>query len=320
MSSHAMKALQTRSGIVPFPAYVPVTTFGNKYPLDDLIRPYLPRLASAVMVSLHYAKQMDRRPSVPLMIDSGGFACLLNGTKLESRNGLGVLVRTNDDNVEKIHPSDVLDFQEENADIAFTLDFPIPPGTHVNEAKRRLELTIANAVWALNNRRRRDLILYACVQGWDIESYVECAQTYAHHDFDGIAIGGLVPRLRDRETFFRIVKAIRSTVPDKPIHVFGVGKPEIVSELFSLGVQSVDSSSYVKLAAEGKAWGRPGFHLHDASPVERLHLAIYNLANACQSPLPLSAHLQILNQLDTGLNKDTMPEVREHPEQYSVMC
>ena len=42
------RALNTRRGAIPLPAYVPVTTFGGRYPLDDLVRPYLPRLADAM--------------------------------------------------------------------------------------------------------------------------------------------------------------------------------------------------------------------------------------------------------------------------------
>lgn len=315
MSKPQLDFINTRSGPVRFPAYIPVTTFGEKYPLDDLVRPYLPRLAPAVMVSLHYARQMEQRPRLPIMVDSGGFACLMKNTSLESQNGLGVLVRSTEEGTERIHPTEVLDFQEQVADIAFTLDFPIPPGTSSGEAKRRLELTIANAIWALKNRRRRDLVLYACVQGWDIESYARCTKAYADYDFDGIAIGGLVPRLRNRDELFRIVKAVRHIARNKPLHVFGVGKPEIVADLYRLGVQSVDSSSYVKLAAEGKTWGQPDFCLPDASALERLHLAIYNLANACQAPIPLSAQLLLLKQIDRG---NTYKKRSEHDSPMGI--
>lgn len=75
------KSLTTPSGTIRFPAYVPVTTFGGKYPLDALIQPYLPRLAQVVMVSHHYALQMKERPRLPLMIDSGGFAALFEGIR-----------------------------------------------------------------------------------------------------------------------------------------------------------------------------------------------------------------------------------------------
>jgi len=291
-------SLETAHGAITWPAYVPVTTFGDKYPLDDLIRPYLPRLAQAVMVSFHYAKQMKERPTLPLFLDSGGFASLFQNANVRKVGRLGVLDTKTDEGAESLHPRDVLDFQEKHADVAFTLDFPIPPRMPRREARRRLSLTVANACWAVENRRRKDLLLFACVQGWDVASYTQCAKAYAKHPFDGIAIGGLVPRLHQFDTVLQIIDAVRAVEPDKPIHVFGIGKPGIVQELFSRGVQSVDSSSYVKFAADGRLWGQPEIWISDASPSERLHLALCNLAMAAQRELPLSAsHLLFGSQL-----------------------
>jgi helicase len=257
--------------------------------LDDLVRPYLWRLAPAAMVSFHYALQMKERPSFPLFIDSGGFASLFQNATVNLVGGLGVLQMSTEEKTVTLHPRDVLDFQEQHADVAFTLDFPIPPSMDLREAERRNRLTVANAHWALDNRRRKDMLLYACVQGWDVDSYQACAIEYASLGFDGIAIGGLVPRISDFRGVLKIVDAVRSAVPDKPLHALGLGKPEIVEALFRRGVQSVDSSSYIKLAADGRLWGQPALHLEDASPSERLHLALCNLAMATQSALPLSA-------------------------------
>lgn len=283
------RSLTTRRGMIPFPAYIPVTTFGDKYPLDDLVRPYLPRLAPAVMVSYHYARQMDESPRIPILIDSGGFASLFSNTRIVRSGELGVLEISQDDDVETVHPRDVLDFQEEKADVALTLDFPIPPGMNDSEAQQRQELTIANALWALANRRRRDLPLYACVQAWDVASARACVQAYVGEGFDGIAIGGLVPRAQDVEAVLGIVEAVRQEVPDLPLHVLGLGSPEIVSFLFKAGVDSVDSSSYVKLAANGKLWSTPEFEMKDPAPTDRLHLALCNLAFATGQTLPLSS-------------------------------
>ncbi len=124
------RSLSTARGDISFPAYLPVTTFGKKYPLDDLIRPYLPRLASAVMVSHYYAQQMEpeQRPSLPMWVDSGGFAALFEGSKILKKGDVGLLELTHGDIVETLHPKDVLAFQETHADVALTLDFPIPPG------------------------------------------------------------------------------------------------------------------------------------------------------------------------------------------------
>ena len=282
------RSLITRAGILKFPTYIPVTTFGKKYPLDDLIRPFLPSLASAVMVSYHYARQAKERLPLPMLVDSGGFASLFEWAAVEERAGLGVIKLMGGDDEETITPEGVLNFQEEIADVAFTLDFPIPPARVEEEGEKRLRLTVANALWAVRNRRRRDMPLYACVQGWDVESFKRCALAYVDQAFDGIAIGGLVPRARDSELVDGIVKAVRELFPNKPLHVFGLGQPNLVKRLFELGVDSVDSSSYVKLAADGKGWGqRVKPDSAEFSPLHRMHLAIANLAVASQRSLPL---------------------------------
>lgn len=280
--------LQTRGGIIRFPAYVPVTTFGEKYPLDKLIQPYLLRLAQCVMVSFHYARQMKEPLRLPLMVDSGGFASLFAGARIIKNGSLGILRVRQEHGMETIHPRDVLELQERIGDIAFTLDFPIPPGTEAKDAQGRQRLTIANAHWALANRRRRDLPLFACVQAWDERSARDCAREYKSAGFDGIAIGGLVPRARDHATVRSIVEAVRTEIGELPLHVFGLGKPEMTELLFKAGVDSVDSSSYVKLAADGRLWSNPDYRISEPTPSDRLHLALCNLATAVGSTLPLS--------------------------------
>jgi tRNA-guanine family transglycosylase len=274
------RQLLTPSGTLQFPAYVPVTTFGNKYPLDGLIQPYLPRLAQAVMVSHHYARQMTKRPRVPLMIDSGGFAALFEGSRILEEGGLGVLEINLGDSPERLTPWDVLEFQETHADLAFTLDFPIPPGLPLKEARKRQKLTIANALWALHNRRRDEMKLFACIQGWDPKSFERCAAAYKKAKFDGVALGGMVPRARDRELVLKCVRAVRKEIPELPLHVFGLGHPDFLAELFAAGVDSVDSSAYVKAAADGKSWYGEGQILTEPTPTDRLRLALENLAFA----------------------------------------
>jgi helicase len=223
-----------------------------------------------------------------LLIDSGGFATLFEGSRIAEEGSLGVLEIQTNEGVERLHPVDILDFQERNADVAFTLDFPIPPKTGPAEAERRQQLTIANAIWAIRNRRRQDLRLFACIQAWDEHSAAASATQLGVHPFDGFAVGGLVPRARDFDLVACIVAAVQSEIGDRPLHVFGLGKPEITSRLFELGVDSVDSSSYVKLAADGRLWENPGFQFPDPSAPDRLQLAISNLATATRIRLPLS--------------------------------
>jgi tRNA-guanine family transglycosylase len=241
------------------------------------------------MVSYPYALELTGDYSLPLLVDSGGFASLFKGSSIVTAGGLGVLEIVRGDGIERVHPRDVLDLQERVADIAFTLDFPIPPGTEPKEARLRQDLTIGNALWALDNRRRRDLLMFACLQGWDAESVRTAAQACAPSPFDGFAIGGLVPRARDHEMVLSMVEAVRDEIADRPLHVFGIGSPDLVEKLFERGVDSVDSSSYLKMAADGRLWGQSTFQVSDPTPFDRLHLALCNLAMAGGRALPLSA-------------------------------
>lgn len=61
-----------------------------------------------------------------------------------------------------------------------------------------------------------------------------------------------------------------------------------MKELFRLGVDSVDSSSYASLAAEGRTWSDPRSRVDVSSPEDLLRLAIMNLAVATGASLPLS--------------------------------
>jgi helicase len=251
------------------------------------------------MVSHYYARQMkpNDMPWSPIFLDSGGFASLFERAVVKEEDGLGVIAMTTDQGSEQIAPRDVLDFQERIADVAFSLDFPIPPGTAVVEARRRQALTIRNALWALANRRRSDLPLYACAQGWDVGSIAACAREYARAGFDGVAIGGLVPRAKNHAFVRDVVTAVRTVAGDLPIHVFGLGHPALVETVLAAGADSVDSSAYVKLAADGRLWGT---HEPVVEPtvVDRLHLALCNLAIAGGRALPLSAsHLTFVTHL-----------------------
>jgi helicase len=241
--------IQTARGPIHTPAFFPVTTLGDKYPLDKLVRPYLKRLSQCIMVSYHYARQMTERPNMPMFIDSGGFASTFAGSEIIEHKDCAS-IRTKEG--EEIHPLQVLEFQEKHADLAATLDFIIPPGMDLFEARRRQRLTIKNAHYALKHKRSKSLFLYASLQCWDEESARICAREYCRAGIDGIAIGGLVPRIRDEEYIKKVILAVREEVHNQALHVFGIGKLELLEALISLGIDSSDSSSYIRTALDPK--------------------------------------------------------------------
>jgi len=242
-----MSALfETSKGSIPLPAFLPVTTFGGKHPLDDLVRHYLNRLSPAIMVSRYYAENMEPQPC-PVFIDSGGFASLFEGSQvvhlpdgthgIQSREG------------SLVTPASVLELQEKRAEIGATLDFIIPPKSSPEERKKLQDWTIQNAKWAFKNRTRKDFYLFASLQAWDQRSMERTLRPLQEIPFDGFALGGMVPRIRTPNVIFELVKAFRKREPTRPLHIFGVGAPSLVKALFEHGVNSVDSSNYVRQAA-----------------------------------------------------------------------
>jgi tRNA-guanine family transglycosylase len=245
--------LSTSAGHLAFPAYLPVTTFGGKFPLDEILRPYLPRFCPAIMVSHFYAQKM-RAPAAPItFIDSGGFASLFDGAETVSLGDRhGILTRDGS----LIDPAAVLAFQSSHARIGATLDFIITPDTPEEQALLKQQRTIQNAQWAIDHLQG-DLRLYASLQAWDADSAVRITETLAQRRFAGFALGGMVPRISKPRSIFEIVSAIRRVDANRPLHVFGIGTPRLVKALFQHGVDSVDSSSFVR-SAVSRRYLHPG--------------------------------------------------------------
>ena len=247
---------------------MPVTTFGDKYPLDKMVQPYLKRTSQCLMVSHYYAQEMKKRPNMPIFIDSGGFAGLFEGAEIIEYDEYAC-IKTKEG--EELNPLDVLHFQIKNADIGATLDFIIPPGLDVTECIRRQNLTIKNALYAQKHNIVGDLVLFASLQCWDEESARHCARVYAEAGFVGIAIGGMVPRSKDKEYIKNTVRAVREEAPDCVIHVFGCGNVDLIPELIKAGADSFDSSSYVRTAVDTrKADNSSGIHSNLYAAINQL--------------------------------------------------
>ena len=251
--------ITTEHGTIHLPAFMPVTTFGDKYPLDKMVQPYLKRMSECLMVSHFYAQEMKKRPDMPIFIDSGGFASLFEGSEIED-HGEYACIKTKEGDI--IDPLIVLRYQEEYADLGATLDFIIPPGTDEKEAQRRQDLSIQNALFVQKHIKKENFMLYASLQCWDEHSAYHCAKVYADAGFKGIAIGGMVPRSKDPDYIKNTVLAVREAAPHCAIHVFGCGNTTLIPELINVGADSFDSSSYIRSAADTRSeLGNSGIHV-----------------------------------------------------------
>jgi len=257
--------------------FVPVLT--RRFPLDELLRPHVEALFPAALYSV---PELLRGPAplarLPLLIDSGGYAALSPGSRVQDAHGLGHLLLADGT---AITPRLVHELQAEHASTGFTLDFPAPGDVDTAELEQRRSLSHANALWAL--AQPRAFSLFASVQPLtDPEPYLLAGA-------DGVALGGLAPFSADRERLTREVGRLRALIPAGfPLHVFGIGHPESVRAVLAAGATSTDSSACQRLAADGRSW--TGEHVADASPPERLRLALSNLITARHAELPLALH------------------------------
>ena len=128
-------------------------------------------------------------PTLPLWVDSGGFALLSPGVTCEDdpADGTGHLRLPTG---VRITPQIVFALQAEHATVGFTLDFPSSPDTSDGERAHRHALSLANARWAF--QQPRSFQLYASVQpGQDLKPVLALNP-------DGVALGGLAPFSRNR--------------------------------------------------------------------------------------------------------------------------
>lgn len=231
--------------------FIPVTTFGGRFPIDDLVRPHLPALVDTVMVSHQSALQLPPgKPPVKLMIDSGGFASRHESTRLHPRvDHASMTVKG-----ETLTPQAVLALQEQHASTGFTLDFMVLPEQDWQEQKRRYHYTILNALWAIKNRQKKNMRLYASLQTLCPETAKEAVRIYRDARFDGVGVGALVPKARDLRAVQRVLETVLEESGPMHVHAFGLGTPELIRLMQDLGVHSSDSSSYVQWAAYGWNW------------------------------------------------------------------
>lgn len=257
---------------IPYPrgTFLPVTTYGDKFPLDDLIRPFLFRFAPMALVSYPYGQMLPTQAELPLFLDSGGFAGALPGAVYEHRGDHFVL-RTPEGLL--IEPMSLLNRAESHPQIGVlaTLDAFISPKAEVEERQQRFEWTLENAAYMVQKRMQEDLFLFGSLQAWDFTSGKEGAEALVKIGVDGIAVGGMVPRAGTPE-MVQILEGVLAGANGLPVHVFGIGQPESVRQLFEMGVWSVDSSSYVRQAVSSRY-----YHPEQGAYVE---------LNELTSPLP----------------------------------
>lgn len=169
-------------------------------------------------------------------------------------------------------PEETLDTQQRlEADIYGTVDIPLSRENRAAENQRRIDQSIKHAVEA-SDRYSGGALLVASVHGYDPEIIRNSIRYLEKNgDFDGYALGSMVPIRTDYKKVTKLIIAARNAT-DKHLHVYGLGGLVYQPLLLYLGVDSFDSSAFIR-SAGNRNYLIPGFggeELHNIENLDRL--------------------------------------------------
>ena len=138
-----------------------------------------------------------------------------------------------------------------------------------DQNEKRWNITLENAsemfeLWQSKDKYINSLRIVGVAQGWDVDSYRKSVRELLKIGYDYIGLGGLArsptgtnQKLGDSKTVYNIVRGVWSEVKEwkkkakkkVDIHIFGIGRPELIPELAKYGITSFDSASFLR-----KAW------------------------------------------------------------------
>jgi len=195
--------------------------------------------------------------SGPILTDSGGFQ-IFSLAKISKTTEKGFDFQSHiDGSRHLITPEDAVDIQTTlGADIIMCLDSCIPYPADEQQAKEALELTTR---WAGRCKNQWDKItdrknsLFGIVQGGMFKHLRrQSAEELIALDFPGYAVGGLSVG-EPKDMMMEMADHSLPLLPDdKPKYIMGVGTPEDLVELVSMGADMFDCVMPTRNARNGK--------------------------------------------------------------------
>lgn len=118
-----------------------------------------------------------------------------------------------------------------------------------NEKLRRYELTINNAQDFIEKHRAGKYVFtpIGAAQGWSPESYADAVKAYQDMGYTYVALGGLVRT--PTKGILEVLEEVRKVLkPSTDLHLFGVARPDVLTDMHRLGVTSIDSATFLRRA------------------------------------------------------------------------
>ncbi|GIU68847.1 MAG: queuine tRNA-ribosyltransferase [Candidatus Woesearchaeota archaeon] len=213
----------------------------------------------------------------PIFTDCGGFQMLrdsfMNGTSSQGINFKNPF--TGEKFV--ITPKKIMEIEMNiGADAVMMLDDVAPYGASRKKVEDSLENTHRWGKECKKYHTKKGQMLYGIVQGGFFPDLRKKSADYINSlDFDGIAIGGVAIGETREEMYIAVNSAIHHLDENKPKHILGVGSPDDVVELVSLGADTFDSVYPTQTARHGTLFTFNGKidilkskYSNDDSPIE----------------------------------------------------
>jgi len=200
-------------------------------------------------VLLSYATGIDPWGEIDnLFIDSGGFSLMLETGEHDPVSEYMAFV------------------EEHDANYAALQDYPCEPSIlekYDRSVKDHQYMTVEAAAenLAYIQDNNIDVEPVAVLQGWEVDDYLECIDLFRDAgvmtDYIGV---GSVCRRNAEEDIRDVLTTIRSELPDKEIHAFGVKKSVLRYPDVWAALSSVDSSAWYFGMYQGKPVPERAWH------------------------------------------------------------
>ena len=163
------------------------------------------------------------------------------------------------------------------SDVAVSFDDMAPYGSNKKRFEKAIERTHRWAKESLKYHTDKKQLLFGITQGgFHKDLRRKSAEFMNSLDFDGIAIGGVAIGEPKKEMYLAVKSAIPYISKNKPRYVMGVGSPQDIVEMISLGIDCFDSIFPARGArhgtiftSKGKIALNKGKYKLDLSPIDK---------------------------------------------------
>jgi queuine tRNA-ribosyltransferase len=295
--------LKTRHGYIETPFFMPVATRA----VGKFIGPEDYKKAN-VKATISNAFILYLKPGLKVIENAGGIHKFMNCSHvmftdcggfqvskdsfLEKQSKKGIHFKNPMDNsTHLITPKKIMKIQQKiGADVAMSFDDMAPYGSSKKRFELALERTHKWAEESLKYHTDKKQLLFGISQGGFYKELRKKSAKFINSlPFDGNAIGGVAIGEPKKKMYLAVKAALPHLSKDKPRYVMGVGSPQDVVELVSLGIDCFDSVYPTKNARHNTLFTSEGpinidkaKYKYDLSPIDK-NCSCYTCKNHTRS-------------------------------------